>query len=364
MNSLVWNVGQGVFMIAFEKTEKCATILNPLKNFEEDTVSFEYRTDPLTGRNTTVIKEMLSYISRFLVSDEKFLGSMVEKTRAGCPFCPESVKSKTPMFPPSFIREGRLFVGDAVVVPNLLGHAERSILVILSKEHHLKLKDFTPELIFDGFRGGAEYLRKLFETSPLICFPVFVFNYMPPSGSSIFHPHMQVLARDRPFYLAKMLLDKSKVYYEINRSSFWTDLLDKEKAKERYLFERNGVEWLVPFAPLRGLNEVQAIVREKSNLLELTDKEWQGLAEGLSTILNFYHNQGYISFNVILTSGPLGEHLDYFDVNLRIMSRPGVQASCFTDAWALPYFLWDGEAVEEPEQFAARLKAFISSFEG
>lgn len=348
-------------MIAFEKTQKSATILNPLKNFQEDTVSFEYRTDPLTGRNTTVIKGMLTYISKFLVPDEKLLSSLVEKTRATCPFCPESVKSKTPMFPPSFIKEGRLFFGDAVVVPNLLGHAERSILVILSKEHHLKLKDFTPKLIFDGFRGGAAYMRKLFEIDPMVCFPSFIFNYLPPSGSSIFHPHMQVLARDRPFYLVKMLLEKSKTYYESSRSSYWTDLLGKEKTKERYLFERNGVEWLVPFAPLRGLNEVQAIVRKKSNFLELTNKEWLGLAEGLSTILQFYHSQGYISFNVILMSGPLGEHLDYFDVNLRVMSRPGIQASSFTDAWALPYFLWDGEAIEEPEQFATRLRAFLSN---
>ena len=53
-------------MITFEKTVKYSTILNPLKNFEQDTVTFEYRSDPLTGRNTTVIKGMLNYISKFL----------------------------------------------------------------------------------------------------------------------------------------------------------------------------------------------------------------------------------------------------------------------------------------------------------
>lgn len=134
----------------------------------------------------------------------------------------------------------------------------------------------------------------------------------------------------------------------------------KEKNGERYLFERNSVVWLVPFAPLRGLNEAQAIVRGKSNLLELSDKEWFGLAEGISKILRFYHNESYTSFNIILTSGPLDKHLDFFDVNLRIISRPGIQALSFTDAWALPYLLWDGEAVEEPEQLAERVRAFIN----
>jgi len=347
-------------MITFEKTEKRATILNPLKNFQEDILTFEYRTDPLTGRNTTVIKGMLNYVSKFLASDRQLLSSLIKNTRPNCPFCPESLMTKTPMFPPSFTKEGRLSVGDSVVVPNLLGHAERSVLVILSKEHQLKLNHFASKLIFDGFKGGVAYLRRLSETDSLIRFPVFIFNYMPPSGSSIVHPHMQVLARDRPFFLVRLLLEKSKEYHKRDGSSYWADLLKEEKGKERHLYERNGVEWLIPFAPLRGLNEVQAIVPRKSNLLELTDKEWMGLSEGLSTILRFYHEQGYISFNTILLSAPLGEHIDYFDVNLRIISRPGIQAASFTDAWALPYLLWDGEAVEEPEELAARLRSFTS----
>jgi hypothetical protein len=56
-------------------------------------------------------------------------------------------------------------------------------------------------------------------------------------------------------------------------------------------------------------------------------------------------------------------HLDYFDINLRVMARPGLQNISFTDAWALPYFLWDGEAVEEPEKLAERIKTFLSKHE-
>ena len=170
---------------------------------------------------------------------------------------------------------------------------------------------------------------------------------------------MQVLARDRSFFLTNLMLEKSRAYFEKNKSSYWTDLLVKEHDGERHLFTANGVEWLVPFAPLRGLNEVQAVVKGKSNLLELGNGEWQGLAEGVRKILGFYHQQGYVSFNIILLSGPLDESLDYFNVNLRIISRPGIQAQGFTDAWALPYLLWDGEAVEEPELFAGRLRAFL-----
>ena len=302
---------------------------------------------------------MLGYVSKFLVSDKKVLDSLVEQTRASCPFCPESVKTKTPMFSRDFLEEGRIFVGDTVVVPNIWGHAERSVLAILSKQHHLALREFTVELLVDGFKGGVAYLKRLKDVSPEIRFPVFVFNYLPPAGSSIFHPHMQVLVRDRPFYLVKLMLDRSRVYFRKTGTSFWSDLLMKERGGDRYLFNMNRVEWLVPFAPLRGMNEVQAVVRGKSHLLELNNDDWSGLAEGMSKILRFYDKEMYSSFNLVLMSGPLDRHLNYFDVNLRIISRPGMQTMSFTHAWAVPYLLWDGEAVEPPEQLACRIREFV-----
>jgi galactose-1-phosphate uridylyltransferase len=201
---------------------------------------------------------MLDYVGKFLTSDWELVNALVEKTKATCPFCPENVKTKTPVFPKDFIQEGRIFFGDAVVVPNLLGHAEQSVLAILSKEHYLRLRDFT-KMFFDGFKGGAEYLKRLCQKAPSTRFPVFIINYLTPAGSSIFHPHMQVLARDRPFYLVKLLIEESKAYYENNGASYWQNLMAEERGGLRHLFEINDVEWLVPFAPLRGLNEAQAV---------------------------------------------------------------------------------------------------------
>src|SRR3990172_6697370 len=246
-------------LIEFKKTVKQTKILSPLKNFEEEKVTFEYRADPLTGRNTTVIKGMLNYVAKFLSSDPKLIQELVEKTRANCPFCPESAGTKTPMFPKEFLSEGRFFVGDAVVVPNLLGHAEQSVLAILGKKHHLALEEFTPKLLLDGFMGATEYVNRLSAVDSGVKYPVFIFNYLSPAGSSIFHPHMQILVRDRPFYLVNLMLDKSREYFDMNGGSFWRDLIAAEKDSERHLFTIDNVEWLVPFAPLRGLNETQAI---------------------------------------------------------------------------------------------------------
>ncbi|MBC7130207.1 hypothetical protein H5T51_03160, partial [Candidatus Bathyarchaeota archaeon] len=299
------------------------------------------------------------YAKGLMASDQALLRFLAEKTKVNCPFCPGKVNTATPMFPKDLVQEGRIVSGDAVVIPNLIGHAEQSVLAVLSKKHYLKLGEFTAKMFLDGFKGGVEYLKRLVQKVPSIRFPVFAINYLPPAGSSIFHPHMQILVRDRPFYLTRLLIEKSKAYYKREASSYWHELLRKEKNGPRYLSEINGVEWLVPFAPLRGLNEVQAIIKGKSNFLEISNMEWHGLAEGISRILSFYEGEGYVSFNLILISGPMDEHLEYFDVNLRIISRPGIQSLCFTDAWAVPYLLWDGEAIEEPEKFAEKLRSFL-----
>jgi len=42
-----------------------------------------------------------------------------------------------------------------------------------------------------------------------------------------------------------------------------------------------------------------------------------------------------------------------------VVSRPGIQALSFTDAWALPYLLWEGEAVEKPEPLAEKIGKFV-----
>ena len=89
-------------MITFEKTVKHARILNPMKDFQEEILTFEYRTDSLTGRNTTVIKGMINYISKFLVSDEKLLSTLAEKTRTNCPFLPRKSERKNGNVPARF----------------------------------------------------------------------------------------------------------------------------------------------------------------------------------------------------------------------------------------------------------------------
>ena len=69
--------------IEFKKTPQSSTILNPLKEFQEDTLTIETRFDPLTG-------ERCDYCGFRVALPQKIdFDSLVAKSlEKDCPFCP------------------------------------------------------------------------------------------------------------------------------------------------------------------------------------------------------------------------------------------------------------------------------------
>jgi len=346
--------------VKFQKTVRKGVLLSPLKGFDPDTRTYEYRFDPLTGRSTTIAVGTFEYVKKFLVTDGAMLKALIEKTRPICPFCPESLEKLTPKFPSDLVSDGRIRVGEAVAFPSLFGHAEHSIVVVLTGEHYLNLDAFKPELLENGFKGALSCLQEIAGKTQNVEHASILMNYLPPAGSSLPHPHIQLLAREHPFYSAKVLIEKADEYFKAYRSNYWDDLVEAErKVEERYLGKLGSVEWLLPFAPLHSLLEVRAIVPRKSNLLQLKDDDLKGLSDGVVRVLKFYFDQGVSSFNFALLSSSLRKRLESFSVNLTMNARTGIQPTCFSDAWALPYILQDGYSPELPETIAQKLKPYF-----
>jgi galactose-1-phosphate uridylyltransferase len=132
----------------------------------------------------------------------------------------------------------------------------------------------------------------------------------------------------------------------------------EQRSGVRYLGSLEGVDWLTPFAPI-GLNEVQALVTDKSSFDQCTESELHGLAEGLVRVLRFYYEIGVRSFNAAIYSGPLGQPLEYFTVNLRIVSRYGYKSRFVSDVWALQYLLGEQEVYGSPEETASKLRKYF-----
>ena len=173
------------------------------------------------------------------------------------------------------------------------------------------------------------------------------------------HPHLQVVASDWPYSLITNLLEHSQRYYAQHSTCYWEDLVETEKRLgERYIGRLGNTEWLVPFAPAKE-DEVHGLVRNKSNLLEFDDSDWESLGGGISRGLKCYNDQGYSSCNFALYSGRLNEELDYLWAGVRIGYRTNVGVQNVTDIWYGQYLLDDKFVYRTPEDVAELVRNYF-----
>jgi len=345
-------------MVRYERHVAQAELLSPLKNFEPDSQPIEHRVDPLMGF-TSVVRTGRKFWQALYNTDEKLLQELVESSRGRCFFCPEKVASATPLFPKDFIPEGRLVVGEAVVFPNLFAHKEFSAIAVFTKDHYLPLDGFTPGVLLGGFRAAAEYIRRVYEKYRAR-YAEIGWNYLFTGGASIIHPHLQVILSHQPYYLIKEMDWRARKHLEEHGVNFWEEYLKEEKREgKRYLGAIGNTEWFCPFAPTRE-DEVNAVVRGRSNFLELKDADWEALAEGLARVLRFYREKGLSSVNMALYSGPLGERSPHLWAGLKIVSRTSAQATPVNDVWYSSNLLLDGFVTDPPEDLAREIRKYFS----
>ena len=345
-------------MIRFKKREEKAILHSPLKNFEIDSQPIEYREDPISGL-TSFVRTGRAFWAQIYKTDEALLEKLVEESRGKCFFCPEKVATSTPKFPVAFIREGRMARGEATLFPNLFAHKEYSAIISLTRKHYLKLNEFEPDILADGFKLAGLYLRRAHEVGG-VEYAEIGGNYLYPSGASVVHPHLQVIASHGAHTLIKMFIEKGKAYYQKYSKNIWDELISKEKQLgERYLGRIGSTEWFTPFAPIRE-DEVDAVVQGKSNFLEFEDGDWESLAKGLSRVLKAYHDKGFSCYNFAIYSGPLGRKLKYLRAGIKIISRSSVQTYPVSDTWYSSAILLDGFVVEPPEEVAKGMRPYFT----
>ena len=104
---------------------------------------------------------------------------------------------------------------------------------------------------------------------------------------------------------------------------------------------------------------MNAVVRGRSNFLELSAADWEALADGLSRVLRFYREKGLSSFNMALFSGPLGEKSPHLWAGLKVVSRTSAQATPVNDVWYSSNLLIDGFVTDPPEDLAKEIRKFF-----
>jgi len=342
--------------IEFKKVTHYSTLLNPLKEFKEDTLAIEVRFDPLTGERCDFLNFRMPFPKKI------DLGPMIAKSlENGCPFCPGYVNTVTPKFPPSIFPEERLNRGQAWLIPNLIPWAEHNPLVIISEQHYVPLNSFSPTMIVDAFLLFQTYCARIDELQNKARYWSAGWNYMPPSGGSQIHPHFQVIGQTIPTPLEEKVLSASAEYHRKNHSLFWQDLIEKEqRLDERYLGDIGQTSWLVNYVSRSWLFEVVTIFRERPTIHEITREDWLAFADGLRRVMSYMDTQELWSFNLVFYSGikdASGHYWTHSRLVPRFLYSP-LQASDVSIGRILHdwcFLLW------QPEEICTELKPYFGS---
>ncbi len=336
----------------FEVTKKEAVLLDPADRMQAKSIPVEVRADPLTGRTARICH------FRRLTFAKPDLNRLIEASRGTCPFCPEKVLDLTPCFPPEIAPDGRLFRGEMVLFPNIAPYDGLGAVATLGRRHYIPMTDIEPERIANGLRLALDFYRRARAIRhPEAVYYLLSWNYMPASGSSLIHPHIQVFASaTAPNQLREELI-AAKAYYTKNGATYWDDLVMAEKADGcRHLGRIGRIEWLAGFAPFGVVGDVIGVAAECRTMLDLTATDLTGIATGLTAAMAAYDKMGIYNFNVCFFPGAEGDafarlHLVF---SPRIYYNPVLSTP---DATALRTLYNETICVGFPEEIAASVRS-------
>jgi galactose-1-phosphate uridylyltransferase len=309
----------------------------------------EVRYDPLTLQTSRIVRKNIS-----LSASESF-EEEIESSKSWCPFCGERLDSMAVR--EAEIMNGELWrKGEAVMFSNLTPYSRYSLVIRISEAHYLPLSDFKTEHFLNSFYLVQDFLKRLPEGKYYISIGM---NYLKPAGSSIMHPHLQVLISETSTdYFAR--LDWSALEFkEVNGRDFWQVLVEKEKEGERFVGRTEKTDWLAAFAP-KGFYHFCGIPEERE-FARMSEEQLTGLANGIVKILKYYAKKGQNSFNfAFFCADRLGDH---FRTNFHIVARTPFGKYYWCDIF-FPRMLHDESIVySAPEEYAAELKEIWDNLE-
>lgn len=342
-------------MISFKKEIYNTTYLHPRKDFQKTDVFAEARYDPLTGHRVRIygIEWKTKRVDFF------YLG---EKSKDRCPFCKDALERMAARFPKDFLEEGHFKKGESTLIPNILPYAENAAVVILTKEHIVPMGKMKKSTIYDGISLIFEYSRKISSYKRKdYNFAHLHWNYMPTSGGSLIHPHMQVYVTDTALNYHNRVLEKAKDFKKNTGQEFFSQYLKREvEDQERFILKKGRCNLLAPFASKGMLGEFLIIIEDSYNYREILDEDIKDMAEILRLISLFFEAKEISGFNLALFSSPIGEEVILN--HIRIYPRVYRDVEVFATDIETPTLLY-GESfcLISPEKNAKDLKSFLET---
>jgi len=280
----------------YKKEFRFGKYLDPFNDFKEKEVPFEIRYDEITSVTCRILPV------RYRLSVKPDIKTYLEKSaEANCPFCPGLFEKMTPKFTPDILKEGKFRRGDALLFPNAFPYDQFNCVAIFSHRHFIGLPELTAETMVEGFLVCQDYFKKMKEMHPAIRFCSINWNYMPPAGGGLLHPHIQTVIGETPTRFAAAISRKAVDYRDAVGSNLWRDLIAHEKAMdERFIASTGNIAWMTSFAPQGMAGEIRFIFNGKKSIFHLGVEDMNELLTGFSRLFRYFDEKNFISFNMAL----------------------------------------------------------------
>jgi len=307
---------------------------------EESIVEIRY--DPLTLQTSRIVKKDIPITSGEF--EEEIVSS-----KNWCPFCNERVMDLAARDPE--IMKGEIWqLGECLAFSNLIPYARYSLILRISEEHYLRLSEFKNSQFFNAFKLIQDYINKL---PPGKFYISIGMNYLKSAGSSVMHPHIQLVVSENSTDFFARLDWSAFEFMEVNGKDYWSALVEREKEGERYIGRTKKTDWIAAFAP-KGFYHFLGIP-EESEFSAMSEEQLEGLSEGITRILKFYESKGFNSFNFTFFCGDkLGKH---FRTNFHIAARTPFSKYYWCDVFFSKLFHDESVSFFSPEDYAKELKS-------
>ncbi len=336
--------------IDFEERDLAARVPDLAAGGAWTRVRLRWRRDPLTGASARILTG-----AKLQPSSRPDLAELTAKP-AFCPFDIEHLETATFPFPAELTTEGRIRLGKAVVVPNIMAYATHSAVGIYDPERHfLDLDDLTPSIVGDALAAMVRHAQAVRRLDPAALWSSINANYLPPSGASLVHPHLQSAHDAYGLTGQRILVEQSRAWQD-RHGPYWAALVEQEAGGPRWVGHTGRVAWLTPFAP-SGFHEVWGVVNGAADVTELTEEDSRALGQGLSQVLATYRAWHLNSFNfAVIGGGPRAREHGH-QVVLKVLSRSNPEPVYRSDATYFERLYGEALIDLSPEEVADGVRA-------
>jgi galactose-1-phosphate uridylyltransferase len=229
----------------------------------------------------------------------------------------------------------------------------------MTDPHVVPLEELSEKRLFDALSLGVQFLKQVKSISPDLPFHLMTWNYMPPSGGGLVHPHQQYFATPNPGNQFVDELKASERFHNANGSDYWSELIEIERTTGvRYIGQIGTSYWLSSFVSLGILGEVMCIFPDVFSVDQFTNGHVGDLVAGLLKIFQYYKATDVYSFNASLFFGPEGQQS--FACHFRIAARTFLNMRDFApDLNFFQALLGEPVSVVMPEELCATLKGYF-----